>query len=267
MGYLEALLLSLLQGATEFLPVSSSGHLALANAMLEGGVDHADDVAFAVLVHVGTLLAIGLVFRQRVVELVRYGLFDAWPVWRREGAAGAWLVDTRGRMIVAIVVASVPTGVMGLLGRGWVEGMFERPDLVGWALCVTGLLLASTFLRRARAESGLGGGEAPELPFPFWVAAAIGVAQGLAITPGISRSGATITAALLLGLSRRTAGDFSFLIAIPAILGAMVLELGDLAGAQSAVPPAVGFVALVVSAASGWVFLKLLLRFVRGTDS
>jgi len=305
MTLLESFLLSFLQGATEFLPISSSGHLVLAAQLAEergfGSVaSGAENLQFAILVHVGTLLAIGFVFRDTLLQLARYLLGEGWRRTRNEGFAAAWLADPRGRLISAVILATVPTGLIGFLGKDYFEALFSRPDRVGWALCVTAFLLALTFFRSGGRENGVpdagpalspgaerkanraeprrgaaAGARLPGYPFPLWISVAVGVAQGLAITPGVSRSGATISVALLLGMSRRAAGEFSFLIAVPAILGALLLQVLDVleggaagaAGAPSAgasLSLSAGALAFVVSCLSGYVFLRLLLRFLRG---
>lgn len=256
MDLFHAFLLSLLQGATEFLPVSSSGHEVLARALLEGEANKEDPILFVLLVHIGTLIAITCVFRNRLIELIRYALRDAWQPTAGESLFTKWQKDNQSRLIMAILVATVPTGIIGLLGKDAVESLFSRPDLSGFALCVTALLLFSTRFRPQESQE--------EPPFiTYWQAFLVGVAQGFALVPGISRSGSTIAVALLLGMGRRQAGEFSFLIAIPATLAALALKARDFEASDD-ISWFIGFVSLVVSAVSGYFFLKLLLRFVRG---
>jgi len=261
MTSLQALLLSLLQGATEFLPVSSSAHLVLAQRLfhLKG-----NNLAFDVLVHVGTMLSILLVFRTRLLDLVAFALAEGWRMTAREGVKKAWTVDPRGRMIVAILLATIPTGAIALVAKDFFEGLFMAPDKIGWALCITGMLLASTVLRRPHPDDRPGRpATAEDPPFPLWAAFAIGIMQGIAVAPGISRSGSTIAVALLLGLRRKQAWEFSFLISIPAILGALILETKDLTtGASVSLPT--GILSLVTACVVGWVCLKVLQRVVRG---
>ncbi|MBN1865717.1 undecaprenyl-diphosphate phosphatase [Candidatus Sumerlaeota bacterium] len=264
MTIFQGLLLSLLQGVTEFLPVSSSGHLVLAQTLWPGRLSAADNVVFVVLVHVATLVSVCIVFRERLVVLIAFLFRDGWRPSEGTGLGATWMSDARGRMILAVILGTLPTVVIGLGAKDFFEGLFERPDRTGYALCFTALLLAATFLRR-------GAGRTSEAPasnepdvFPFWMAFVIGIAQGLAITPGVSRSGATIAVAILIGMNRRTAGEFSFLLAIPAIVGALILEMKDFDLAASALPLATGAIAFVVAAVSGYVSLRVLLRFVRG---
>jgi undecaprenyl-diphosphatase len=201
----EALILGIVQGATEFLPVSSSGHLVMTQAVLSIDIS---GVLFEVAVHLATLLSILVVYRARVADLTR----------------GAMRGDAENlRYIGMIIVATIPAGLLGVLAKDRIEVLFDNPYVPGFALIVTGAILWSSrsALRRATGMQ------------PTWsVAALIGVAQAFALVPGISRSGTTVVVALWLGLEAREAAAFSFLMAVPAIAGAAVLqipELGDLA--------------------------------------
>ena len=198
MSLLDALLLGFVQGATEFLPVSSSGHLVIGQALLDVVIP---GMLFEVAVHVATLLSILLVYRTRVGELVR--------------GAVAGDRDALG-FIGLVVLATIPAGLLGVFAEDAVGRLFDNPWIPGAALLVTG-----TFLWSSRAAQGRGSAERPT-----WVGAlVIGVAQAFALVPGISRSGATVVAALWLGIEAREAAAFSFLMAVPAIGGAAVLEL------------------------------------------
>ena len=200
---LEAIILGIVQGATEFLPVSSSGHLVIGQTLL--GVS-SPGVVFEVAVHVATLVSILVVYRTRVGEL----------------AVGAVRRDPASlRYVGLLVVATLPAVVVGLLFEDVVEALFENPVAPGVALLVTGLVLWTSRSALPRAKGSV----------PTWTAALlIGIAQAFAITPGISRSGSTVVAALWLGVAPREAAAFSFLMAVPAISGAAVLQLGDLGG-------------------------------------
>lgn len=251
MSWLEALLLGALQGATEFLPVSSSGHLALAQHFLavEG-----PQVAFDVVLHVATLLAVVVVYRNDLARLVRVlaGALASREVRRAPLASVRRSQELA--LAVALVAGSLPTAAIGLLFQEPLEALFERPAVVASMLLVTGAVLQLPRLAPQRGElrSGVG------VP----AALAIGAAQGLAITPGISRSGTTISIALLLGIAPAAAARFSFLLSIPAILGALVLKLPDLAGAAAPAPAllAAGFVTAFLV---GWAALALLLALLR----
>ncbi|MFP4379707.1 MAG: undecaprenyl-diphosphate phosphatase [Candidatus Sumerlaeia bacterium] len=261
MTYLEAILLSLLQGATEFLPVSSSGHEVLAHGLLYGEQTHEDPLLFVLLVHLGTLLAILWVFRGLIGRFLIYAGVEGWRQWGQSGFAAAWLKNPTGRMILAILLACIPTGLIGVLAKDRIEALFVEPELAGYALCVTALLLAATRLRKNPVTPQ---DEEATYDISFIHALIIGAIQGGALIPGISRSGSTIAVALILGMNRRLAGEFSFLIAIPAIFGAILLKFRDFDPSRSSMSVGIGLVSMLVSAVSGYFFLRLLLRFVRG---
>ncbi len=194
----------MIQGLTEFLPVSSSGHLVFFQSFL--GLKESP-LFFDVMLHVSTLLAVLLFFRKDVLKVLRGGIAI---VKRREGYQEEKL------LLFWIVLACLPTGLIGLLFRDWFEMLFSKPKMVGIMFFITGvgLWLIRWSTQKGRALNEMGWRDA----------FLIGVAQGMAIIPGISRSGATISTALLRGLDRELSGRFSFLISVPAILGAMCLE-------------------------------------------
>lgn len=217
-----ALVLGLIQGLTEFLPVSSSGHLVLAQLLLRL---ETPPVFFDIVVHVATVLAIVAFFRKNLVKFFRTYF---WP----------------------IVVGSIPTALIGL-GLSQVKNeMFSSPLLL-----VVGFLLTTLILFSSKYAPSRSGGLT--LTKAFW----IGVAQGISILPSISRSGATIVTALWLGVAPQTAFSFSFLLSIPAILGAFALEFQD----QALVVPSasvltIGFVAALIAGFWSLRFLQSLLR-------
>jgi undecaprenyl-diphosphatase len=209
----EAIVLGIVQGATEFLPVSSSGHLVIFQEILDV---RAPGVVFEVAVHVATLLSILVVYRTRVGDL-------AVGAVRRDPAAWHYLG--------LLVVATIPAAFIGLLFEDSIEAVFESPAASGVALLVTGLILWTSRWALPQARGVM----------PTWTAALlIGVAQAFAIMPGISRSGSTVVAALWLGVAPREAAAFSFLMAVPAIAGAAVLQIGDLDVAAGLGPMALG---------------------------
>jgi len=226
-AFTEAILLGVLQGLTEFLPVSSSGHIALAEMAL--GM-HDAPLTLSVLLHAGTLVATILVMRKDVLDLLRACL----DFLRGPKAA---LATERGQMLAAVLVASVPTAALGLLLRDHVESLGRVPLAVGLALLVSAAVVLST--RWARGERTI-----PTLG----QALVVGVVQGLAVLPGVSRSGSTIAAAMLLGLSGGSAFRFSFLLSLPAVGGAVLLESRHLTGLGAMAGPGVvgALVALVV---------------------
>ncbi len=229
----EAIVLGIIQGATEFLPVSSSGHLVLGQELL--GVNPAG-VTFEVALHLGTLLSIVLVYRKRLMALVRGAL---------AGEPGSW------RYIGLLALASVPAAIVGVFFGDRVGALFDSPAVVGWAFLVTGLFLWSTRvpLRRGGATDATGATSAPGPTGEPGVAAAagMGIAQAFALVPGISRSGSTVTTGLWMGIDPQEAAAFSFLMSIPAILGAALLEFGALEGGVGSLQMTAGTVAAAVT--------------------
>jgi undecaprenyl-diphosphatase len=232
---LEAFWLGIVQGLTEFLPVSSSGHLVMLETLL--GVEGEGGLVFEVVVHVATLLAIVIFFRRRVSELV---------VGALRGDPDAWRYGCK------LGVATVPAVAVGLLAKDAVERAFASPVVAGACLLVTGLVVWTTRATMKRAH----GSE------PSWLAALlIGCAQAVAILPGISRSGSTVAVALALGVAPLAAAEFSFLMGVVAIAGAAVLTLPDAAGFSPALLTGLGvgaLAALVSGVAAIWLFVRLL---------
>lgn len=227
MTLFQALVLGVLQGISEFLPISSSGHLALAEHWL--AID-TPGLLFDVVVHLGTLAAIALLLRGRIAALARAGL----SLLAGRAASESQKVDRSWVLLIA--AASLPTAIIGLLLKDSVESAHARPAAVGAGLLVTAVLLVAAE-RRGRRDRGAG-------LLGLKDALLIGVAQGLAVFPGISRSGATIAAALGRDVRGDTAVEFSMLISIPAVAGAALLEIvGNAPGlsTDAFAPLAVGF--------------------------
>jgi len=232
----DAILLGLVQGLTEFLPVSSSGHLVLTQHLL--GLGGAENLTMDLLLHVGTLLAVIISFR---VDLLRM-------------AAGMRSDRDQQRLAVLLLIAMVPTAAIALSIRRFIAGAFNSPAVVGVLLIATGVLLyvAPRRQRASRPLSALG------LRQALW----IGAAQGVAALPGVSRSGATICAGMLEGLSGEASARFSFLLAILAITAAMVLNIPSAASlAETQLAPVV--VGMLVAFASGMLSIRWLMRFAR----
>jgi undecaprenyl-diphosphatase len=248
-----ALLLGVLQGLTEFLPISSSGHLALAQYFFGASGSGAEHVAFDVVLHVGTLLAVVLVYRHSLRSLLGATLDAAFRAQTYRLPRAALAASVELRLLLALFLGSVPTAAIGLLFQEQLESLFDRPAIVATMLLVTGGLLVLPRLFRSEPVD-------LEVVRP-WQAIAIGIVQGLAITPGISRSGSTISVALLLGIAPALAARYSFLLSIPAILGALLLKLGDLElGSISALEVGIGFVSAFLA---GWASLTVLLAMLR----
>lgn len=232
---LDGVLLGVVQGLTEFLPVSSSGHLVIAQELL--GSAPASGILFEVCLHLATLVAIVLFYRRRVAGL-------SLGVLQGEGAA--W------RYVGKLALATLPAIVVALFARGLIEQQFDSLRAVGACLLLTGCIVWST--RYTAAGEGMAE--------PGWSAALlIGFAQALAILPGVSRSGATVAAGMALGLKPLAAAEFSFLLGIIAIAGAGVLmlpELGALSGSAIEAILAGGLAALVSGLLALWAFVWLL---------
>lgn len=231
MTYAESIILAFIQGVTEFLPVSSSGHLALASAVMEVP---GKTLAFDIMLHLGTLLAVLLVYGGDILSLAS-GVLKG----RRRSV----------NMAIALAVASVPAGVVGVfLSRG-VERISGMPLVVSTLMLLTGAVLFLTrFPQKGNREPGLACG------------LLTGVFQAVAVLPGVSRSGMTISAGLFRGVDRAAAARFSFLLSVPAILGAAVLELPK---AEWNTPIGVLAAGFAVSALVGYGSLRLLVRFVQ----
>lgn len=221
----EAFLLGLIQGLTEFLPVSSSGHLELGHALLD--IHGEDNLLFAVVVHGATVLSTLVVFRQDIIHLLS-GL-----------SAFRWNEETR--YVALLMLSAVPVAVVGLFFRIEIEGLFSgNLVFVGILLLVTASLLAFTYFAGTRTGK-----------IRWYDALIIGVAQAIAVLPGISRSGSTIATGLLLGKKKEEMARFSFLMVIFPILGANLLDLfsGEMksSGAIGAIPLMVGFTTAFLS--------------------
>lgn len=234
MSYFDAIVLGLVQGVTEFLPVSSSGHLVMAQAFL--GVP-SPGVFLEVSLHVATLLSVMVVYRAKLIELVRGML-------RRDPDAL--------RYVGLLILATLPVVVIGLFFRNQIEAAFDTPYITGFMLLVTGFILWSTgFGDRERAH---------DRPTRLH-AVAMGISQCLALLPGISRSGTTIAAGLWTGLRGERAAEFSFLMSLPAVGGAAVLQATELGGDMVVDGQlAVGF---LVALLSGVAAIKSLVWLVR----
>ena len=241
MSFLDAILLGVLQGATEFLPVSSSGHLVLAQHLL--GDFEQPGVLFDVLLHLGTMVAVAIYFWRDLTGLVS-------SLWRSDALAA------QQRYMTALLIAgSVPTAVIGLLFNDFFIGLFERPDIVSVMLLVSGSLLWLAEHLRNR--------ELARKEMNFIDALVVGTVQGAAIIPGISRSGSTIAALLLRGVDGETAARFSFLLALPAVCGAALLSLKDLDAVTASGTILPYLAGMFASLITGLLCIHLLMGVVR----
>lgn len=239
MSPLRALLLGLVQGVTEFVPVSSSGHLVLVPAVL--GWQPAP-VAFDVLLHVGTLVSLLVYFRA-----------DLLPLFALRTPTGQG--QACPRTLLWVLVATGLTGAIAFPARARVEALFQSPRAVAGLLLVTAVVLvtAELFARGKRTVGAVGWREG----------LGVGVAQAFAACPGLSRSGMTIAAGLATGLSRKAAAQFAFLVSIPAIAGAALVKSPDLFHQGWTVPPTSCIVGFASAVASGYLAICWAMRFVQ----
>jgi undecaprenyl-diphosphatase len=242
MDLLQVILLAIIQGITEFLPISSSGHLILTPHFF-GWPDQG--LAFDAAIHVGTLAAIVLYFRRQLGQMA-----SAWvgSVLRKERTPDS-------RLAWAVLWGTIPVGLVGLLFNDYIEENFRNPLLVAGTLAFFGILLwvADRLGSRNRDEYSIGWRDV----------ALIGTAQAMALVPGTSRSGITMTAGLSLGLTREAAARFSFLLAVPGTLLAAFYEIWKMANAPVAIDWTAVSIGVVVAALSGLVCIHFLLRFIQ----
>ena len=258
MEWFEAILLGLIQGLTEFLPVSSSGHLEIGKVLL--GVETTDDLLFTTMVHAATVLSTIVVFRKQIWDLLK-GFFCGLKGIKVEN--GALVCNDQTDYLLKMVVSMIPVFVVGVFFKDQVESLFGSITVVGVALVMTALLLFfSDYASRPGHKSIF-----PENTYrngiSYWQALAVGLGQAFAVIPGLSRSGTTISTGLICGVKREVMAQFSFLMVLVPILGETFLELvGGEFGASSvgALPLVLGFVSAFVS---GLFACKVMIALVK----
>lgn len=244
MSFWRALILGIIQGLTEFLPVSSSGHLVLAQHFM--GVKLDQNTMFEICLHLGTALAVLVFFRRKLWDLF-VSLFS----WK------STINNQKNRhnrtLVLYLAFSTAVTGLIYVLGGDFFESLFSKPLVVAIMLIVTGAVVYASDLARS--------GGIPSSQMGLIRSGIVGLAQGIAIIPGISRSGSTIAASLLAGVKRRDAAEYSFLLSIPAILGAGLTAIGDLQKVSGAELGALigGFLA---SFAVGYAVIALLINLI-----
>ena len=210
MSWLESLLLGLLQGLTEYLPISSSGHLAIASSLF--GIDGEQNMAFTVLVHVATVLSTLVILWKEIVWIFR-------DLFTRQSWKSYSGLNEGTRYAVNIIISMIPVGIVGVFFKDKIEAIFgSGTTVVGWCLLVTAALLTFSYYAKPRQRENISG----------WHAFIIGIAQAVAVLPGISRSGSTIATGIMLGNKKERLAQFSFLMVIPPILGEALLDMMDL---------------------------------------
>lgn len=263
----KAVILGIIQGAAEFLPISSSGHLVIVKEVL--GVDLGNGgVFFDVMLHLGTLLAIFIAFWRDIKRLIVEGVHIVIDVFynlgtffrKRFGSSCSYRKVVRSsyrKLVVLILVSTIPTGVIGILLSDIIEMANSIVLVPGICLLITAMFLviadfADEGMKRPK-EAG------------YTNAFAVGMAQGLATMPGISRSGTTITACILCGFEKRFAVKYSFIMSIPAVLGAVVLELKDFGSLSLSNQDITScIIATIVAAIVGYLSICFMMRLVRG---
>ena len=264
MNILKAVLMVVVQGLTEFLPVSSSGHLGLVKGLF--GMENGS-ILFDILLHLATLLAICVVFYKDVLKLAveffgicRDVIFNIASFGKSlSGGKSPEYVrvisSSYRKFVLMLIISTIPTGIIGIFMKDIVEFTSSNLLVTGICLICTGLILG--------LSDFLGDGDKKLKETGYIDAFAIGTAQGVATLPGLSRSGSTIVAGLLCGLDRKFAAKYSFIMSIPAVLGALVLELSDI-GNESITAGDVGcyLVGMIVAAVIGFFALRLVMNLV-----
>ncbi len=225
MEWFEAVLLGLLQGLTEFLPVSSSGHLEIGKELL--GVETTDDLLFTTMVHSATVLSTIVVFRREIWGLLKgffTGLKD-WRIVRDEDGGRRLSVNDQTDYLLKIVLSMIPIFVVGMFFKDEVEGLFGSIYVVGVALVVTALLLTFSDYSLRPGRKSIFPPNEHRNGISYWQALAVGIGQAFAVVPGLSRSGTTISTGLICGVRREVMAQFSFLMVLVPILGETFLEI------------------------------------------
>ena len=250
MEWFEAVLLGLIQGLTEFLPVSSSGHLEIGKVLL--GVETTEDLLFTTMVHAATVLSTVIVFRKQIWDLLKgffCGIKD-WKITENEAGKKVFVCNVQTDYLFKIALSMIPIMVVGLFFKDSVEALFGSIQVVGFALIVTALLLFfSDYASRPGRRSIFPANEYRN-GISYWQAFAIGLGQSFAVIHGLSRSGTTISTGLICGVRRESMAQFSFLMVLVPILGETFLEIvGGEFGTSSvgALPLILGFVSAFLS--------------------
>ena len=266
MEWYEAILLGLVQGLTEFLPVSSSGHLVIGREVL--GVEASEDLAFEVLVHAATVLSTIVVFRKQIWGLL-IGFFCGLRGLKVEHVNGSLSLACNDQTdyLLKIGVSMIPIFVVGMFFKDYVESLFGSITGVGVALLVTAVLLFFSDMASGKGVALKAKSDQPAKEYrngiSYWQALAVGLGQAFAVAPGLSRSGTTISTGLICGVRRDVMAQFSFLMVLVPILGEAFLEIlggGFAESSVGALPLLLGFLAAFVS---GLLACKVMIALVK----
>ena len=259
MTIIKAIILGIIQGLAEFLPISSSGHLALAKGFF--GMEEAP-MAFDVFLHLGTLIAVFAIYYKDIFEIIKefFGICadiiaNIITFFKGDKKYRKIIKTPYRRFTVLVIVSTIPTAIIGVLLKDIVKKSGETLLIPGICLLVTAVMLF--------VSDNLKDGNKTEKNTSWWNALFIGACQGVATMPGISRSGTTITAGLVSGLKRDFVVKYSFIMSIPAILGAVVLEIPKMKGSLSTVPASCYVVGVITSAIVGYICIKAMLVIVK----
>jgi len=232
MDFIKAIILGIVQGITEWLPISSSGHLVIADKLLGSQAN----IVFDLVLHLGSLAAVLLFFHKDILSIIK-----AWLKWQSK--------SYEFKMGLYIIAGSVPIAVIGVIFQDIVEKAFSSIFFVGFAFLINGAILFSTKFAKGKK------------PLSMKLAVVVGAAQAVALAPGISRSGSTISAGMLAGMDKEKVAKFSFLLGIPAILGAIVFKFWSAAIAPIEIPYIlVGFIAAFIT---GLLALPVLMSIIK----
>ena len=245
MEYLKIITLAIIQGLTEFLPVSSSGHLALAEYLL--GIE-SPGVTLEVFLHFGTFLSVLVIFWKDIAKIIVAVAGNFWKVWKYPTVMKE---NEDFAMGVYIALSMIPAGIVGIFFEQQIESFFSNILMIGIALIITGIVLFLTQWANQEARRSLTG----------WRAVLMGIAQAIAIIPGISRSGSTVSTGMFLGVPREKVAKFSFLMALPIIFGATIMEAKDAFAAEAFVWSGI-IIGTVTSFLFGYFAVKWLLRAI-----
>ncbi len=244
MEYLKIVILAIIQGLTEFLPVSSSGHLALAEYLL--GIE-SPGVTLEVFLHFGTFMSVAVIFWKDITKILIAFFGNFWKVWKYPSIMKK---NEDFAMGIYIIISMIPAGIVGLVFEDQIDGLFDNILIVGIALIVTGTMLFIT--QWAQNE---------KRPQNWWRTILMGIAQAIAIIPGISRSGSTVSIGMFLGMSREKIAKFSFLMALPLIFGATIMKARDAFAVEGFIWSGI-IIGTLTSFLFGYFAVKWLLRAI-----
>ena len=263
MEWFEAIILGLIQGLTEFLPVSSSGHLEIGKHLL--GVETSDDLLFTTMVHTATVLSTIVVFRKQIWDLLKGFFCGLKGIKVEKSAEGRFslVCNDQTDYLLKIAVSMIPVFVVGVFFKDQVESLFGSITVVGFALIVTAVLLFFSDYASRPGRKSIFPENTSRNGISYWQAFAVGLGQAFAVIPGLSRSGTTISTGLICGVRREVMAQFSFLMVLVPILGEAFLEIlggGFAESSIGALPLLLGFLAAFVS---GLLACKVMIALVK----